>query len=314
MKYILSFLLLFSQVLVLEAQHPKPLALADPYILLENGIYYAYGTSSDEGIEVFISKDLKEWKRVGWALRREETSCPKWFWAPEVYSVNGRYLMYFSGNEKIRAAWADFPTGPFKEIASGPLFPQEGNIDHHLYIDEDGKPYIFFVRFDRGNIIHSCELQSDLTTMNMETLRFVARPEQEWEMLEGVVNEGPFIIKHKDTYYMTYSGNGYTCPDYAIGVAVSSSLNGPWKKVDYNPIFRRPQDLIGVGHHSFFRDKKGRLCIVFHAHSSHSKIHPRDTHIGYVKFKKNPAGGPDILTIDQKRIIHCALEGESVSH
>ena len=305
-----AFFMTAAAVFQTGAQTPveKPLALADPYILVEDGVYYAYGTTGDSGIEVFSSTDLENWERLGWALRKEQTSCPKWFWAPEVYNVNGRYLMYFSGNEKIRAAWSDSPTGPFNELYTGPLFVQEGNIDHHLYIDEDGKPYMFFVRFDRGNIIYSCELEPDFTTMKLNTLKQVARPEQEWEKLDAVVNEGPFIIKHNGTYYMTYSGNGYTCKDYAIGVATSESINGPWQKVDYNPILRRPNQLVGVGHHSFFRDAKGKLRIVFHAHSSDTKVHPRDTHIGYVSFKKNPNGGPDIISVDTESIIRCRLK------
>ena len=213
MKYIATFIFLFAALFKTNAQNTevKPLPLADPYILTEDGVYYAYGTTGDSGIEVFSSTDLENWTRLGWALRKEDTSCPKWFWAPEVYRVNGRYLMYFSGNEKIRAAWSDSPTGPFNELYSGPLFPAEGNIDHHLYFDEDGQPYMFFVRFDHGNIIYSCQLEPDCTTMKFNTLKFVARPEQDWEKLDAVVNEGPFIIKHNGTYYMTYSGNGYTC-------------------------------------------------------------------------------------------------------
>lgn len=302
---------LFLPTLMARENHssePQPLALADPYILQEKGVYYAYGTSSDEGIEVFASTDLTKWKRLGWALRATRASCSKWFWAPEVYRVNGRYLMYFSGNERIRAAWSDSPTGPFNEIYSGPLFPEEGNIDHHLYIDEDGKPYIFFVRFEQGNLIYSCELETDLTTMKRQTLNFVSRPEQNWEKVQAVVNEGPFVVKHKDTYYLTYSGNDYRSKDYAIGVLTSSNINGPWEKATYNPILHKPQQLVGVGHHSFFRDKKGRLRIVFHAHSSREKVHPRDTHIGFVHFTRNPDGGPDILSVDTTHIIHCQLE------
>ncbi len=311
MKHLLSIMLLFACMLGAEAQTKKALSLADPYILYEDGVYYAYGTTSEEGIEVFTSKNLKEWENSGWALRREDTTSPKWFWAPEVYNINGRYLMYFSGNEQMRAAWSDSPMGPFKEIPSGMLYPEERNIDHHLFIDDDGKPYIFFARFMDGTItLHSCELASDLTTVNKESLRFVLRPEQEWERKDGVVNEGPFILKHKGTYYITHSGNGYTCQDYAIGAATSESIKGPWRKVDYNPILHNVKHLVGVGHHSFFRDKKGRLRIVFHAHKSTTEVHPRTTHIGFVKFKKNPDGGPDILTIDKKKITHCQLKDD----
>ncbi|MDR3183924.1 MAG: hypothetical protein LBT49_00750, partial [Prevotellaceae bacterium] len=37
--------------------------LADPFILYHEGVYYAYGTSSDDGIPVYTSHDLVLWKR-----------------------------------------------------------------------------------------------------------------------------------------------------------------------------------------------------------------------------------------------------------
>lgn len=290
-----------------------PLPLADPYVFYENGQYFAYGTTGDEGIQVFTSRDLRTWSLHGWALRREESTATRWFWAPEVYHIGERYLMYFTGNQEIRAAWSDSPCGPFTEVTSGPLWKWnkgEYNIDNHLYIDTDGTPYIFFVETLQraSNIIYMARLSDDLTTILPQTSQIVIRPEQPWEMLDGLVNEGPYVIKHGDTYYLTYSGNGYTSQDYAIGVATADRITGPWTKVDYNPVLRRVHGLVGVGHHSFFRDKKGRLRIAFHAHKSTSKVHPRDMHIGFVEFRKNPTGGPDILYINPKKIIDCKMQ------
>lgn len=37
----------------------QQVALADPFILYDKGTYYAYGTGSDNGIPVYVSKDLK---------------------------------------------------------------------------------------------------------------------------------------------------------------------------------------------------------------------------------------------------------------
>ena len=41
--------------------------LGDPFILLHDGVYYAYGTHAADGIEVYTSKDLKRWKLHGLA-------------------------------------------------------------------------------------------------------------------------------------------------------------------------------------------------------------------------------------------------------
>ena len=48
----------------------QPLPLADPFILLHNNTYYAYGTHADNGIEVYTSDDLKHWKYSGLALKK----------------------------------------------------------------------------------------------------------------------------------------------------------------------------------------------------------------------------------------------------
>lgn len=71
-----------------------PLLLGDPFIMLHDGTYYAYGTHADEGIEVYTSDDLKTWKYKGMALQKKDVWADRWFWAPEVYEVNGKFYMY----------------------------------------------------------------------------------------------------------------------------------------------------------------------------------------------------------------------------
>ena len=39
------------------------MTLGDPFIMLHDNVYYAYGTNSDDGIEVYTSDNLKEWKK-----------------------------------------------------------------------------------------------------------------------------------------------------------------------------------------------------------------------------------------------------------
>lgn len=38
--------------------------LADPFILLHDGTYYAYGTKAENGIAVFESDDLQTWRKA----------------------------------------------------------------------------------------------------------------------------------------------------------------------------------------------------------------------------------------------------------
>jgi hypothetical protein len=96
--------------------------------------------------------------------------------------------------------------------------------------------------------------------------------------------EGPWVTKHNGKYYLTYSANSYESQDYGVGYATADSLTGEWKKYAGNPILHRYKELVGVGHHTMFRDKRGKLRIAFHAHQSVERIHPRTMYIGTMEF------------------------------
>lgn len=300
-KILLSFLSICILLGIAKAQTPVP--LGDPFILYFDGNYYVYGTHAKDGIAVFVSDDLHAWKvpakaENGLALNKDDVYADQRFWAPEVYFVNGHFYMYFSADEHICVATADSPLGPFKQKIKKPMIEDEKCIDNSLFIDDDGKAFLSFVRFTDGNAIWIAELEDDLTTVKKETISLGLHVSQAWEEVWPRVNEGSFIVKHKGKYYMSYSANHYMSPMYGVGFATAENIMGPWKKYEGNPILQKPGDLVGVGHSSMFTDKNGKLRIVFHAHNSQTEIHPRTMHIGTVKFvKKN---GEEIMKIGDK--------------
>ena len=102
--------------------------LADPFILYENGVYYAYGTyHSKEGIGIAVSYDLVHWKMDAGraknclALYKDDSFGDEKFWAPEVYHVGGRYVMFYSAEEHVCAAEAESPLGPFRQTEKKPI-------------------------------------------------------------------------------------------------------------------------------------------------------------------------------------------------
>ena len=158
--------------------------LADPYILLDGDTYYAYGTHDASGIRCYSSTDLRVWKDEGQALNKANTTEQKNFWAPEVYRIKGKYIMYFSANEHLFAATADSPKGPFKQVGSYQmenLINDEKCIDSHVFIDEDSTAYIFFVRFTDGNCIWQAKLSDDFITPVTGTLRKCFAASQAWD-------------------------------------------------------------------------------------------------------------------------------------
>lgn len=275
-----------TQTQQIPAEAINKVPLADPFIMLYNNMYYAYGTHSGDGIEVYTSDNLLTWKKESaLALHKNDSYGEKWFWAPEVYHVNGKFYMYYSAEEHICVATADSPLGPFKQSSQKPMLEGEKAIDNSLFIDDDGRPYLFFDRFNDGLNIWVAELESDLTTIKTETLHPCIHVSQEWEKVWPRVNEGAFVIKHQGVYYMTYSANSYESPFYGIGCATASSIMGEWTKYSENPLFQKPKGLVGVGHSSMFKDKKGNWRIVFHAHKDETKIHPREMYIGTAGFR-----------------------------
>ena len=256
------------------------LPIADPYVLLYDGTYYAYGTSVGNGFEVYTSDDLETWKRSSaLALSEKDSYGDHNFWAPEVYYVEKekKFYIFYSAEEHICVATSDSPYGPFVQDEQKPI-REEGSIDTSVFFDDDGKAYLYFVRFNDGNVIWVAELNDDLKSIKEETLTQCFAAEEPWELILPKVLEGPSVIKLDGTYYLMYSGNGYTSQDYAVGYATSDSPFGPWKKYENNPILHKYKGLMGVGHGAPFVDKEGKMRYVFHAHKSNTEIHPRDAY------------------------------------
>ena len=268
--------------------------LADPFILCERGIYYAYGTHSPDGITVATSRDLVHWKmdqgrsKNGLALHKDDSFGKEKFWAPEVYRVGGRYVMYYSAETHVCAATAESPLGPFRQAEKKPILERNG-IDNSRFIDDDGRVWMVYVHFDKGNVVWLTEMEKDGLRAKPGTARMLFRAEKGWEMMNPrhSIAEGPFIVKMGGTYVLTYSANHYRDPDYAVGVATARNIEGPWTKYAGNPILRRRFGLKGTGHHSLFKDADGKWRIVFHAHNGCDKddILPRRMYIAGIDFK-----------------------------
>lgn len=300
---ILLSLICFSFSLYAQGDKHKDLvSFGDPFIMLHNDTYYAYGTNAADGIEVYTSNNLMTWtKATDLALHKDNSWANRWFWAPEVYYIKekNKFFMYYSADEHICVATSDSPIGPFVQDKKQPMLAGEKCIDNSLFIDDDGKAYLYFDRFNDGLNIWVAELENDLQTIKESTMTKCINVSQPWEEIWPRVNEGAFVIKHKGIYYLTYSANSYESPSYGIGYATAASPMGPWTKYEKNPIFQKPGELVGVGHSAMFKDKKGQLKIVFHAHNNKENIHPRNMYISDVNFSDDKI---PVMTISDKFI------------
>lgn len=289
----------------------------DAFLLKSGDTYYAYCTTENDlpaftpeypffetykngqdGIEVHTSKDLIHWENRGLCLTKGENVVGNHgFWAPEVSLYNGRFYMIYSADEKPVIAVADSPLGPFTKWSE---YLTDMAIDGHLFFDDDGRIYVYYADLHDGNHICVAQMSSDLKKIERFFDSTLIRAEAPWETIDCIVAEGPFVIKHKGLYYLSYSANHTRCKDYAMGYAVSASPLGPFEKSPNNPILHRFDDIEGTGHHSFMptEDDNRYLCI-YHCHGGTiSGFKPRTVCLAEAVFVPSE-NGPDKLEIRQ---------------
>ena len=261
------------------------LTLADPTIFLWQGKYYAFGTNSDNGIPAYTSKDLLHWKAIGsnngFALKKGDVFGTKGFWAAPVLRYRSKFYMAYTANENIAIATSEQPAGPFTQLNKVSLPAPVKQIDPFVFMDDDGKKYLYHVRLLNGNRIYGAVLKNDFSGIDSSTLQECILATEQWENTENSkwpVAEGPTVIKYNGRYYMFYSANDFRNPDYAVGMAVSNHPLGPWVKYKGNPILSRKQTgYNGTGHGDLFSSAGGKLYYVFHVHQSNTQVGPRKT-------------------------------------
>ncbi len=168
--------------------------------------------------------------------------------------ASGRFFLYYTANSAIGVAEAAGPLGPF----TNPRKLFDSSNDAHLFCD-GGRLYLYFVQLP-GFRITVQEMAGP--TEKKGQPRVVLQPESDWEIRNGRVTEGPWMIKHGGRYYLLYSGSGANTPDYAVGYATADDPLGPFTRADHNPILHRSEGLFGPGHGCAIRDRAGAWWFV----------------------------------------------------
>lgn len=265
--------------------------IGDPFILEgSDGKFYLYATSDgDQGFKVWVSEDMVTWEEQ---IERAYTKTREsWgngsFWAPEVYEWEGQYHMYYTANWKEKSslrighATSDSPLGPFVDTSLEPMFDMGyAAIDGHVFTDNDGTRYFYYSRDCSENIvngyheshIYGVKLAADNHSFSGEPV-LLTTPVDGWEIAPGDYrwNEGPFVVRVEDTYYMNYSANFYASRDYAVGYAIAKEPLGPFEKGEDSHLTyaRETQtDISGSGHNMLLPIEGTNLFYtVYHTHT-----------------------------------------------
>lgn len=257
--------------------------LRDPFILLDNGVYYLYGTGVEGGNwddtvwDCYIndSGSLQgQWVKTKAPVYVRPDGAQKQLWAPEVYRYGGAYYMlasYFSSKTQHRGCSvlkAAAPTGPFVEVSSGHITPHDRDcIDGTLYIDPTGQPWLIFVHEwtcteDRIGRMDAAMLSEDLTCLVSGPVELFRADSALWT--KNRVTDGCFMHTLKDGSLLMLWSN--TEKDgYSIGVVHSKTVEGPWEH-EQLPLFKRGVlDCHDGGHGMIFTDTDGKMYICCHS-------------------------------------------------
>lgn len=268
----------------------------DPSVIRVGEDYWATATSSEWAplFPILHSRNLVNWENLGAVFQKR----PDWsvgnFWAPEISEHRGRYFVYYVGRKKggplaVAVASADRPAGPYTD--HGPMVAQEaGSIDPVPVTDENGARWLIWKEDgnsrNRPTPLWAQRLSEDGTKLVGE-MREILRNDAPWE---GNVVEGAFVVKRGEYFYLFYSGNGCCgrgCT-YAMGVARSKKLLGPWEKNPLNPILAENDKWKCPGHGSVVTTPDGRDYLLYHAYSARDNVYVgRQALLDQVEWPKN---------------------------
>lgn len=251
--------------------------VADPSILRIDQTYYVTGTSSEWApyYPVFISSDLVNWKQAGHVFGEKPEWTKSSFWAPEWFHHKGKVYVYYTARKQsdniscIGVAVADSPTGKFKDYGPVVEFGKEA-IDAFI-LEDNGKLYISWKAYgldDRPIELLACRLSDD-------GLRLEGKPFSLLRDDERRGMEGQQWFKKDGYYYLIYAVNGCCGPksDYAVAVARSKKLEGPYEKYEGNPILHGSKDIQSIGHGTITTTPDGRMFFLCHAYSQGSNFY-----------------------------------------
>ena len=244
--------------------------IRDPFILVENGSYYMYGTNFENKFYVYESKDLENFDGpfVVFDGEKENFWADRDFWAPEVWKYKDKFYLFgsFKSATHKRASQilvSDNPLGQFKTFSDGPVTPEDMECLDGTFYEEDGVPYMVFchewVQCVDGEI-RAVRLKRDLSGAVGDSFLLFKASENPYvcaiDDKGSKVTDGPFLFREKNQLNIIWSS--FVNGKYTVLKASSDGIKGKWKH------FKNLFDIDG-GHAMMFTNLQGGQVLALHS-------------------------------------------------
>jgi len=247
----------------------------DPSICRAGDDFYLVNSSFEyfPGIPVYHSRDLVNWKLIGYALHdpaQADLSAVKssdGIHASTIRCHQGRFYVITTNNidgELVNfVVTADKPAGPW---SAPQIIEGAPGIDPSLFFDDDGRAWYV------GNHVppdpeFPGQAEIWLQEIEPQGMKLVGERHYLWRgCCGGTWAEGPHIYKRNGYYYLLISEGG-TSYEHALAVAVSKKITGPYQNNPRNPVLSHRQlsyahPITGVGHADLVELQDGRWYAV----------------------------------------------------
>ena len=258
-------------------------SLRDPFVVVENGEYYLYGTDAPEGWDKTVwacYKSIKglngPWIKTAKSVYVTPSEAEKNLWSPEVHKYKDSYYMfatYYSSKTKHRGCSilkSSSPEGQFVEITNGHITPADWDaIDGTFYVDDEGQPWMIFVHewtcTDDGiGRMVAARLSDDLSHFVSEPVELFRADSPKWTSKR--VTDGPFMYKTKGGELLMIWSN-FREDDYCVAIARSKNgrVDGEWTHDDALLFSKEMNGGLDGGHGMIFKDRDGEMYLAIHS-------------------------------------------------
>ncbi|MFC6997039.1 glycoside hydrolase family 43 protein [Rufibacter roseus] len=259
----------------------------DPWVV-HHGNFYYYTHTLGNRIGIYRTQYISQLSKASPVTVWTPPSTgpySKNIWAPEIHRLNNKWYIYFAADDGDDANHRMYVlentnenplagTWTFKGKISDPT--DLWAIDGSVFTHED-QMYFIWSGWRTASSSNSGNQQIYIARMsNPWTIEgervMISQPTYNWER-NGLVNEGPEVIKNKDgKVFMVFSASGCWTDHYALGMLTLKDNGNPMNPTDWvktaTPVLstKGENNAYGPGHNGFFKSPDGTEdWIIYHA-------------------------------------------------